>query len=258
MSSNLLQELGQKNNAKLFPQACRKRRIKCGEERPTCTNCIKSKRSCEGYVPKLIVKDPPGWPPRAYPLPPGIEPQYSQHRGTGVVPSQFPWIAPRPHPEDEHYTKMQFSPPASQVPSVYPGPVLTSPIHDPTNLQQQIYTHTHTNSQSQSHVESLYGLIDAQWTTSGPAHTMPMAQSLIPSSPARGIHPFQNSAVSITPTNAIPTTYTYEPRMQESSISPSSYISYSKDVYQTMYVNGIHAPRSGIGKFSVMQGLASA
>ncbi|KAF8242977.1 hypothetical protein K440DRAFT_590254, partial [Wilcoxina mikolae CBS 423.85] len=28
---------------------CRKRRIKCGEERPTCNNCIKSKRVCEGY-----------------------------------------------------------------------------------------------------------------------------------------------------------------------------------------------------------------
>jgi hypothetical protein len=28
---------------------CRKRRIKCGEERPTCGNCIKSKRHCEGY-----------------------------------------------------------------------------------------------------------------------------------------------------------------------------------------------------------------
>ncbi|KAF2467712.1 uncharacterized protein BDR25DRAFT_234006, partial [Lindgomyces ingoldianus] len=31
---------------------CRKRRIKCGEERPTCANCIKSKRQCEGYSPR--------------------------------------------------------------------------------------------------------------------------------------------------------------------------------------------------------------
>ncbi|WPG99558.1 Hypothetical protein R9X50_00237500 [Acrodontium crateriforme] len=28
---------------------CRKRRIKCGEERPVCKNCVKSKRHCEGY-----------------------------------------------------------------------------------------------------------------------------------------------------------------------------------------------------------------
>lgn len=38
--------------------ACRKRRIKCGEERPTCGNCIKSKRQCEGYTQRVIFKDP--------------------------------------------------------------------------------------------------------------------------------------------------------------------------------------------------------
>lgn len=37
---------------------CRKRRIKCGEERPTCQNCIKSKRHCEGYNQRVIFKDP--------------------------------------------------------------------------------------------------------------------------------------------------------------------------------------------------------
>ncbi|KAI9714642.1 MAG: hypothetical protein M1812_006307 [Candelaria pacifica] len=37
---------------------CRKRRIKCGEERPICNNCVKSKRSCEGYNNRVIFKDP--------------------------------------------------------------------------------------------------------------------------------------------------------------------------------------------------------
>lgn len=37
---------------------CRRRRIKCGEERPTCKNCTKSKRDCEGYVPRVVFKDP--------------------------------------------------------------------------------------------------------------------------------------------------------------------------------------------------------
>ncbi|KAL1598722.1 hypothetical protein SLS60_007863 [Paraconiothyrium brasiliense] len=42
---------------------CRKRRIKCGEERPTCANCIKSKRQCEGYNQRVIFKPPLGdWP----------------------------------------------------------------------------------------------------------------------------------------------------------------------------------------------------
>lgn len=37
---------------------CRRRRIKCGEERPICANCIKSKRQCEGYNQRVIFKDP--------------------------------------------------------------------------------------------------------------------------------------------------------------------------------------------------------
>ncbi|PYI08212.1 hypothetical protein BO78DRAFT_77524 [Aspergillus sclerotiicarbonarius CBS 121057] len=39
---------------------CRQRRIKCGEEKPICNNCIKSKRECKGYVPRLVFKDPLG------------------------------------------------------------------------------------------------------------------------------------------------------------------------------------------------------
>ncbi|KAJ4290471.1 hypothetical protein N0V90_010688 [Kalmusia sp. IMI 367209] len=39
---------------------CRKRRIKCGEERPSCTNCIKSKRQCEGYNPRIVFQPPIG------------------------------------------------------------------------------------------------------------------------------------------------------------------------------------------------------
>lgn len=44
----------------LYTIACRKRRIKCGEERPTCKNCVKSKRECEGYVHRVIFKHPLG------------------------------------------------------------------------------------------------------------------------------------------------------------------------------------------------------
>lgn len=35
---------------------CRKRRIKCGEERPICKNCVKSKRHCEGYNQRVVWK----------------------------------------------------------------------------------------------------------------------------------------------------------------------------------------------------------
>ncbi|KAI1461483.1 hypothetical protein F4805DRAFT_284469 [Annulohypoxylon moriforme] len=39
---------------------CRKRRIKCDEGRPTCNNCLKSKRQCEGYSQRVVFKDPLG------------------------------------------------------------------------------------------------------------------------------------------------------------------------------------------------------
>ncbi|KAK6828625.1 hypothetical protein PG987_011966 [Apiospora arundinis] len=52
---------------------CRKRRIKCDEGRPTCNNCIKSKRQCEGYNQRVIFKDPLGafspFGPLVYPQP---------------------------------------------------------------------------------------------------------------------------------------------------------------------------------------------
>ncbi|KAK5998480.1 putative transcriptional regulatory protein C15D4.02 [Cladobotryum mycophilum] len=39
---------------------CRKRRIKCDEGKPTCKNCIKSKRNCDGYSQRVIFKEPIG------------------------------------------------------------------------------------------------------------------------------------------------------------------------------------------------------
>ena len=36
--------------------ACRRRRIKCGEEKPVCKNCKKSNRVCEGYAPRVAFK----------------------------------------------------------------------------------------------------------------------------------------------------------------------------------------------------------
>ncbi|KAH8156502.1 hypothetical protein CIB48_g11747 [Xylaria polymorpha] len=54
---------------------CRKRRIKCDEGKPTCNNCLKSKRQCEGYNQRVIFKDPLGafagapYGPIQYPAP---------------------------------------------------------------------------------------------------------------------------------------------------------------------------------------------
>ncbi|OKL57111.1 hypothetical protein UA08_07521 [Talaromyces atroroseus] len=34
-----------------------KRRIKCGEEKPRCNNCVKAKRECEGYTQRVVFKN---------------------------------------------------------------------------------------------------------------------------------------------------------------------------------------------------------
>ncbi|RHZ64025.1 hypothetical protein CDV55_100827 [Aspergillus turcosus] len=91
---------------------CRQRRIKCGEEKPVCNNCIKSKRECKGYSQRVIFKNPlgifgayntnqalnaPMQPmPSGAPLPAGYyDYELSQQRQAG---SNRPLLAPRPFP----------------------------------------------------------------------------------------------------------------------------------------------------------------
>nr|KAK5434704.1 hypothetical protein LTR18_010199 [Exophiala xenobiotica] len=50
------QKQASKRRTKTGCLTCRKRRIKCGEEKPICRNCIKSKRECLGYVQPLVYK----------------------------------------------------------------------------------------------------------------------------------------------------------------------------------------------------------
>lgn len=82
--------------------ACRKRRIKCDEGRPICANCIKSKRACEGYNPRVVFKEPlsadqgpfqsSGYGGNHASDVGNVHPQFTR---TGVRPSLTP-IAPRP------------------------------------------------------------------------------------------------------------------------------------------------------------------
>ena len=84
--------------------ACRKRRIKCDEGRPTCNNCIKSKRACEGYNQRVIFKDPIGAHPFSGPFGPygyihGPEHPLSQlaaQQARSSARGPLPTIAPRP------------------------------------------------------------------------------------------------------------------------------------------------------------------
>lgn len=88
----------------LYTSACRKRRIKCDEGKPTCGNCIKSKRQCDGYNQRLTFKEPLGS------FAPGNSTYYHQQSQDALIAAQLtssqarastsqgqlPIIAPRP------------------------------------------------------------------------------------------------------------------------------------------------------------------
>ncbi|KAF1811921.1 hypothetical protein P152DRAFT_381794, partial [Eremomyces bilateralis CBS 781.70] len=71
---------------------CRKRRIKCGEEKPVCGNCIKSKRHCEGYNQRVIFKPPiDNWPSNT-----GIHTLQYHTDQTSSYPSTHPQSSAQP------------------------------------------------------------------------------------------------------------------------------------------------------------------
>ncbi|KAI1744150.1 hypothetical protein F4680DRAFT_283401 [Xylaria scruposa] len=115
---------------------CRKRRIKCDEGKPTCNNCLKSKRQCEGYNQRVIFKDPLGaftgapYGPLQYPGPsPQVllrEQQFAaQQRSTS---QSLQIIAPKPPTID--YRQI----PTHQFSHFYPGQAGPVPPHPPVNL----------------------------------------------------------------------------------------------------------------------------
>ncbi|KZF25375.1 hypothetical protein L228DRAFT_75322 [Xylona heveae TC161] len=136
---------------------CRKRRIKCGEERPTCKNCIKSKRSCEGYNPRVIFKDPlsairtPGnaYQSNSLNLPrldrsstsSSSNAGHSRGQPTTAPTNPLPAIAPRPVPQyDPHLSTFSSLAALQSAPVSFPAP--THSRNDsipavPENLQAQ-------------------------------------------------------------------------------------------------------------------------
>lgn len=121
--------------------ACRQRRIKCGEEKPVCNNCIKSKRECKGYAQRLVFKNPLGPPEssgsqhlfdvQTQSVPPGPSsvgyggPAFAQQRSS----SSQPILAPMPMvsasyqpPSTNAYLPNEAIEEAGSMPISYPVP----------------------------------------------------------------------------------------------------------------------------------------
>ncbi|KAL8803690.1 MAG: hypothetical protein Q9182_003022 [Xanthomendoza sp. 2 TL-2023] len=126
---------------------CRRRRIKCGEERPTCNNCVKSKRNCEGYTPRVIFKDPLGARPIGGPVREhgnqfqsitgfsAVEAHHRplQPRNTGQMP--LPVIAPHPT-QQEHPVWMGMKPFGTV--SAYPDRPFDRAVYTPDDLPPHV------------------------------------------------------------------------------------------------------------------------
>ncbi|KAH7062882.1 hypothetical protein BKA63DRAFT_188418 [Paraphoma chrysanthemicola] len=125
---------------------CRKRRIKCGEERPTCGNCIKSKRQCEGYNQRVVFKTPiENWPNH-----PGNVSTIQYH--TSMLPGtrNQPYRAPHPttQGQDGPHTTIQPRPlNAYDFSSVDPS----SGVSHPSSQQVVGGTHNYTQEASYQH-----------------------------------------------------------------------------------------------------------
>ncbi|KAJ5925161.1 hypothetical protein N7454_007800 [Penicillium verhagenii] len=120
---------------------CRKRRIKCGEEKPRCGNCVKSKRTCEGYAQRVVFKNPlgilgPYGPPQTQ------DDQTQQQQQSLRVPMrqqrQHPMLAPRL--DDHMLSGYQYPASSAAVAAVARQETeKTQEIHNTVNSQQFYY-----------------------------------------------------------------------------------------------------------------------
>ncbi|KYK59422.1 Fungal transcriptional regulatory protein [Drechmeria coniospora] len=90
-----------KKRTKTGCMTCRKRRIKCDENKPRCKNCIKSKRECKGYDRSL---DPLGAQQSHFATPlyaagsPYLSNLMASHNARAPAPINLQAIAPKPPP----------------------------------------------------------------------------------------------------------------------------------------------------------------
>jgi hypothetical protein len=150
---------------------CRKRRIKCGEERPMCKNCIKSKRHCEGYSQRVVFK-PPHFEYRAAPnggahitfqAGPMAAPMLSMHPGQipqyWTDPNVYPNLVPQSDQQFMQYVQQPVSTFAPHVPLMpFPGygmPSQPVAVSHAVPLGYQTATNEHQQHQQQQHQQQI-------------------------------------------------------------------------------------------------------
>jgi hypothetical protein len=110
---------------------CRKRRVRCGEERPMCKNCIKSRQHCEGYSQRVVFKpphfeycaSPNGGAHITFQAGPMAAPMLSKQSGQmpqyRTDPNVYPNLVPQSDQQSMQYVQQpvsNFAPPAPLMP----------------------------------------------------------------------------------------------------------------------------------------------
>ncbi len=179
---------------------CRKRRIKCGEERPTCANCIKSKRQCEGYNQRVVFKPPIGdWPNH-----PGVVSTMQYHSSMLPGTRNPPYRPPHsnPHSPDGAHTSIQPRPFDFSNVDSNPGVVTTlmgtgHAYSNDANSYQPLQSSLHQQPlQSPHHQSHISPTTSAYFPQPSPVHTSPPTQfSHEQTSGYQGSLPFSQSSV---------------------------------------------------------------
>ncbi|KAL4916954.1 hypothetical protein BDW62DRAFT_218425 [Aspergillus aurantiobrunneus] len=180
---------------------CRQRRIKCGEEKPICKNCTKSKRECKGYAQRLIFKNPLGIPGVPSTLPAQPLPRPSQHVGEinfqlTSAGTHGPMLAPRLPTNTASGSEQNPPPqPAGSYPpdlllpaqTLRPGPASTYRPANPSvgldqQRQEQLYYAQNDYSHYTVHGRENSQLRNETWTSQGSMGTV------IPSQPSQAVY----------------------------------------------------------------------
>ncbi|OJD27756.1 white-opaque regulator 1 [Blastomyces percursus] len=209
---------GPRRRTKTGCLTCRKRRIKCGEEKPTCNNCKKSKRDCEGYAQRVIFRNPVG--PMSHMGHGPIPPNYLQPR-PGADPLPFirrPLSSTTLH-EDASAARQSFIPLAPR-PTQSPDNVVYDESQFVSSLEHQPgHVHVHPDPQSdtvpQDYCTQPYNFESAEQTISPHSQAQPviLKSELGEASAQQFLHDDSLQDQSSQPTTSLQQTTHYHPHI---------------------------------------------
>lgn len=215
---------------------CRKRRIKCGEERPICSNCIKSKRQCEGYNQRVVFKDGMNGLFRAGTIG-GMDRRYNHPFIQPAPGPQLQPLAPAPPPHSQPmdpldttlsphlrqiYEERRNEPPrSSPIPGI--GPIIDDPQgHDLQPEYSVEYGHQHQELSQPKDDFSVYYPVPGSATAS--TFTVPQSSPTtdLNSATLYAPSPYQGGTLPLHHYSGPPATSAYAPSHPSAAQSGSS------------------------------------